>query len=149
MVDVSFYHLLHTPLERALPRLMEKVHRSGARAVVRAGSKERAEFLDGVLWTYDPGSFLPHGTARDGRGDRQPIWITPDRDNPNGAGILVLTDGAAAPDMAEFERCLDMFDGRDAAALAAARERWKRCKSEGHAPVYWRQTSGGGWEKKA
>lgn len=147
MADVSFYHLLHTPLERALPRLMEKIYRSGARAVVRAGSEERAEFLSGVLWTYDPGSFLPHGTARDGRGDRQPIWITPDRDNPNGAGILVLTDGAAAPDVAEFERCLDMFDGRDADALAAARERWKRCKE--HAPAYWRQTPHGGWEKKA
>lgn len=149
MADVGFYHLLHTPLERALSQLTEKIFRSGARAVVRTGSEERAEFLSGFLWTYDPGSFLPHGTARDGHGDRQPIWITPGHDNPNGAGILVLTDGAKAPDMADFERCLEMFDGRDGDAVAAARERWKQYRSEGHALVYWRQTPRGGWEKKA
>ncbi|MEK9645835.1 MAG: DNA polymerase III subunit chi, partial [Alphaproteobacteria bacterium] len=96
MTDISFYHLVHTPLERALPKLMEKVLESGARAVVRTGSSERAEAVSGALWTFDPASFLPHGTARDGSPEEQPIWITPDDENPNGANILVLTDGMQA-----------------------------------------------------
>ena len=96
MTKISFYHLLHTPVERALPKLIEKVLESGARAVIRAGSSERAEALSGALWTYDQDSFLPHGTANDGNPDKQPIWITTEDDNPNGAEILIVTDGAAA-----------------------------------------------------
>lgn len=148
MADVNFYHLLHTPLERALPKLMEKVVESGARAVIRTGSPERAESICGVLWTYDKESFLPHGTARDGNAAEQPVWITPDDENPNGAKFLVLTDGAEATDLSAYERCFDMFDGRDEAAVAAARRRWSACKAAGHSLTYWQQTERGGWEKQ-
>ncbi|NBP72253.1 MAG: DNA polymerase III subunit chi, partial [Alphaproteobacteria bacterium] len=51
VTEVSFYHLLHTPLDRALPKLIQKVLESGARAVIRTGSAERAEALSSVLWT--------------------------------------------------------------------------------------------------
>jgi len=149
MTEISFYHLLHTPLERALPKLIEKVLESGARAVVRAGSTERAEALNGALWTYDQDSFIPHGTARDGNAALQPVWITADEENPNGADILVLTDGAESADIGSYRRCLEMFDGRDDAAVADARRRWSAYKDAAHDLAYWQQTEGGGWEKKA
>jgi len=148
VTEVSFYHLLHTPLDRALPKLIQKVLESGARAVIRTGSAERAEALSSVLWTFDQNSFLPHGTARDGNADRQPVWITPDDENPNGADILVLTDGAAAGDIAAWRRCLEMFDGRDDAAVAEARRRWSDYKAADHVLTYWQQTERGGWEKQ-
>ena len=148
MAEISFYHLLHTPLERALPKLMEKVLESGARAVIRTGSAERAEALSSVLWTYDQGSFLPHGTARDGNEDRQPIWITPDDENPNAADILVLTDGAPAGDIRAWRRCLEMFDGRDETAVTEARRRWSNYKGADHDLTYWQQTERGGWAKQ-
>ena len=148
MTDVNFYHLLHTPLERALPKLIEKVLDSGARAVIRTGSSERAESLCGALWTYDKESFLPHGTARDGRAPNQPVWITPDDENPNGAEYVVLTDGAEAGDLAAYKRCFDMFDGRDEEAVSAARRRWSAYKAAGHSLTYWQQTARGGWEKQ-
>jgi len=148
VTEVSFYHLLHTPLDRALPKLIQKVLESGARAVIRTGSAERAEALSSVLWTFDQNSFLPHGTARDGNADRQPVWITPDDENPNGADILVLTDGAAAGDIAAWCRCLEMFDGRDDAAVAEARRRWSDYKAADHVLTYWQQTERGGWEKQ-
>lgn len=149
MTEVSFYHLLHTPLERALPKLIEKVLESGARAVIRTGSAERAEALNSVLWTYDQDSFLPHGTARDGNAEEQPVWITPEDENPNGADILVLTDGAVAADISGYRRCLEMFDGRDETAVTDARRRWTDYKAANHALTYWQQTERGGWEKKA
>ena len=148
MTEVSFYHLLHTPLDRALPKLIQKVLESGARAVIRTGSAERAEALSSVLWTFDQNSFLPHGTARDGNADRQPVWITPDDENPNGADILVLTDGAAAGDITAWRRCLEMFDGRDNVAVAEARRRWSDYKAAEHELTYWQQTERGGWEKQ-
>jgi DNA polymerase III subunit chi len=149
MTEVSFYHLLHTPLERALPKLIEKVLESGARAVIRTGSAERAEALNSVLWTYDQDSFVPHGTARDGNPVEQPVWITPEDENPNGADILVLTDGAVTADIAGYRRCLEMFDGRDETAVSDARRRWTDYKAADHALTYWQQTERGGWEKKA
>lgn len=149
MTEISFYHLLHTPLERALPKLIEKVLESGARAVVRTGSTERAEALNGALWTYDQDSFIPHGTARDGNAALQPVWITAEDENPNGADILVLTDGAQSAEIGSYRRCLEMFDGRDDAAVADARRRWSAYKDAAHDLAYWQQTEGGGWEKKA
>ncbi len=149
MTEVAFYHLTRSPLERALPRLLEKVEESGARAVVKLGSAERVATLDAVLWTYDPASFLPHGTARDGDPAEQPIWITAADENPNGATILVLADGAQSPDVAAFDRCLEMFDGNDPAAVADARARWRAHTAAGRRLAYWRQTERGAWEKAA
>lgn len=149
MTDIAFYHLEHSPLERALPKLLEKTLAAGKRAVVIAGSAERVEALNGLLWTHDPDSWLPHGSAKDGDAGDQPVWLTTVDENPNRAEFLFLTDGATSDRLAEFERCFDLFDGHDAAAVEAARERWKIAKSAGHALAYWQQTPSGGWEKKA
>ncbi|MBM3488218.1 MAG: DNA polymerase III subunit chi [Alphaproteobacteria bacterium] len=149
MAEVGFYHLTRSGLERALPALLEKVVASGMRAVVRAASEERVEALNALLWTYDQDSFLPHGSARDGDAAEQPIWLTAGDDNPNGATVLVLTDGVAAGDLAGFARCLDLFDGRDEVAVAAARDRWRACRDAGHGVLYWLQNDRGGWEKRA
>jgi len=147
VAEVGFYHLLSTPLERALPRLLERARAQDYRIVVRAASSERIEHLNALLWTYDEASFLPHGSGRDGNAPDQPIWLTDRDDNPNGATMLVLVDGVEAADLAAFARCLDLFDGNDEAAVAAARERWRSAKSAGHTLTYWQQ-SAAGWEKK-
>lgn len=148
MAEIGFYHLLSTPLERALPRLLERARAQGYRIVVRAASSERIEHLNAVLWTYDEASFLAHGSARDGNPASQPIWLSDAEDNPNDAAMLVLLDGVEAEDLASFARCADFFDGNDDAAVAAARERWRRAAASGHTLTYWQQTAAG-WEKKA
>lgn len=149
MTAVAFYHLKHWPLEQALPKLLDKTLAAGKRAVVIASSAERVEALNGLLWTWDPASWLPHGSAKDGNPEVQPIWLTASDENPNGASFLFLTDGASSQRVAEFERCFDLFDGNDEAAVAAARRRWTACKAAGHDLTYWLQTESGGWEKKA
>jgi DNA polymerase III subunit chi len=150
LAEVGFYHLLATPLERALPRLLEQARGRGYRIVLRAGSAERVEHLNALLWTYDDASFLAHGSARDGNPAAQPIWLTErDNENPNEATMLVLVDGAEAADadLAGFARCADMFDGNDAAAVEAARDRWRRAQAAGHTLTYWQQTEKG-WQKR-
>ena len=132
MTQIGFYHLLNTPLEAALPRLLSKAVEQGMRALVMAASAERVKALDGALWVFDQGSFLPHGTAKEGRAEAQPIYLTSEEENPNGASLLVLTDGVEHDFVGAFERCLDLFDGKDEQAVAAARGRWKRLKDAGH-----------------
>ena len=61
---------------------------------------------------------------------------------------MVLADGASSARMAEFERCLELFDGNDSAAVAAARLRWKDYSAAGHEVAYWQQDARGKWERK-
>jgi len=130
-----------------LPKLLERALEQGYRVVVLAGSPERVDQLNGALWTYDEASFLPHGSARDGFPERQPIWLTTTDENPNGANLLVLVDGVRSANPDGFARILDVFDGGEA-SVAAARERWTAAKEAGHELTYWQQTEKG-WEKKA
>jgi DNA polymerase III subunit chi len=147
VTEVGFYHLLSTPLERALPKLLERAGGQGHPIVVRAGSAERVAKLDAILWTYEEASFLPHGSARDGNASAQPIWLTDRDENPNQATMLVLIDGVEASDLPSFARCADMFDGNDGNAVEAARERWRRARETGHSLTYWQQTAEG-WERR-
>lgn len=149
MKRVDFYHLLQWPLEQALPPLLSKVLESGQRAVVLTSSRPRAEALSAVLWTWKNDAWLPHGTPADGFAADQPVWITDEDDRPNEAAILVLTDGMTSARMDAFDRCLDLFNGRDDSAVQAARERWKACRDAGHELHYWQQTERGGWTEKA
>src|SRR3546814_9451077 len=86
MTEVRFYHMTRTPLDQALPKMLERTLERGQRAVVRAGSEARVEALSARLWTYHDRSFLPHGTVKDGRAERQPVWLTvADDEAPNDA----------------------------------------------------------------
>lgn len=149
MTDIAFYHLTKFSLEQALPKLLEKTLQVEKRAVVQVGSSERADALANELWTYQPDSWLPHGTAKDGHAERQPIWITPDQENPNGAQFVFLCDSAERGDLDSFERCFVVFDGKSDQAVQLARGQWKTFKDAGHDLTYWQQTDTGGWEKKA
>jgi DNA polymerase III subunit chi len=147
--EIGFYHLTRTPLEKALPRLLGRVLQQQGRAVVLCGSAERVAALNAALWLSTDPDWLPHGSAASGYPELQPIWLT-EHDEPaaNGAKFLFLVDGASSAYLNEYDRTFDLFDGNDEAALAAARERWKRAKAAGHTLSYWQQGQRG-WEKKA
>ena len=148
MAEVWFYHLERTSLDQALPELLEKTLAKGWRAVVRSGSRDRLEHLDGWLWSWRDDSFLPHGLADEPEAERQPVVLTAAAGNPNGAQALFLIDGAEAGPLDGYERCVVLFDDADEAAKSSARERWAALRKEGAAVSYWKQTARGGWEKQ-
>ena len=148
MTEVAFYHLTRSTLEQALPKLLEKTLQAGKRAVVRAGSARRVEDLNTALWSYDPASWLPHGSAKDGQAEDQPVWLTDGVENPNAAQFAFLADGVTCEDLAGFERCFELFDGTLDTAVQTARAHWKTYKDLGFDLAYWQQTDSGGWQKK-
>jgi DNA polymerase-3 subunit chi len=117
--------------------------------VVRAGSRERVEALDGHLWTYRDDAFLAHGAGK-ADGAKQPVWLTDGDDIPNGADVLFLVDGAKSEPstLGAFKRCVSIFDGADADAVAGARSLWSAAKGAGHDATYWKQSEAGRWEKQ-
>lgn len=146
--SISFYHLTTTPLERALPKLLERAVAGGYRILLVAESDARVEQLNQLLWTYDPDSFLPHGSDKEANQQEQPILISTSVDPVNSANLLMVTDGRSVK-VGEFERILDVFDGNDPQATAQARDRWTEYKDIGHELTYFSQNEHGGWQKKA
>lgn len=148
MTEIRFYHLTRSSLESALPQMLEKTVERGQRAVVIAGSEERVESLNAWLWTYKDRGFLPHGSAKDGYPEHQPIWLTERDENPNDAEVLFLADGAESNALTDYKLCALLFDGNDEAALTEARERWRRYRAEQHEVTYWQQDERGRWSQK-
>ncbi|MGB0720101.1 MAG: DNA polymerase III subunit chi [Bdellovibrionales bacterium] len=148
MTEIRFYHLERSSLEQALPALVGKAYNMGHKIVIQTGSSQTTEDLSTHLWTYDPNSFLPHGSAKDGNAEHQPIWLTDQDENPNNADVLITVKGGASANIDAYKLCCDMFDGRNENELSAARARWKTLKDAGFTLTYWQQGQNG-WEKKA
>jgi len=149
LTEVWFYHLEQTALDQALPELLEKTLARGWRALVRSPVSGRLRHLEDWLWRYRDDSFLAHGLADAPDPERQPVLLSETPDNLNGAEAVFLLDDADPGDLAPYARCLILFEGRDEAAVAAARQRWKEIKAAGHAASYWRQSEQGAWRKEA
>lgn len=145
-MSIGFYHLTRSTAEQALPRLLGRTLELGKRALVLVRDPARAAAIDEALWRAPEPSWLPHGTAALGHPELQPVWIADEPSAPNRASFLFLLDGVKAPPLEPFERVFDLFDGGDEASLAAARDRWARCRQEGRELVYWRQEPGG-WRR--
>jgi DNA polymerase III subunit chi len=149
VAEIYFYHLERRSLEQVLPTLLERSLERGWRAAVQAASTERVEALNTLLWTYREESFLPHGAASDGFPAAHPIYLTATDENPNGARVRFLVDGAEIDDTSPYERVVFIFGGRDEDALARARAAWQAAKAKGHSVSYWQQDAEGRWQKKA
>lgn len=153
--EIWFYHLQRQPIERVLPKLLEKSLEHGWRAVVQARSEERLAALDQWLWTYSDASFLAHGRASDGDAALQPIYLTTEMDNPNGALLRLFIEGADVislmrdPGSAVYARLIVLFNGHDEEELAIARQQWQALKALALPLTYWQQNASDRWEKKA
>ena len=149
MTEVLFYHLQNMSVENVLPPLLEKSLERGWRVVVQSTSQERTEALDTHLWTYSDDSFLPHATSRAADADGQPIILSAEETNPNGANVRFLIDNAALPaDTDRYERVVLVFNGDDAEALDSARQAWKDCKARGFEVTYWQADDRGRWQRR-
>jgi DNA polymerase III subunit chi len=149
VTEILFYQLKGQTLEQVLPGLVARSLERGWRVAVQASSEERIEALDAHLWTWRDDSFLPHGTWRDAEAAEQPVLLTINEDNPNGAAVRFLVEGASLPaDRSTYERLVLLFDGDDPEALETARARWAEAKGAGFEVTYWRTDENGRWQRQ-
>lgn len=146
MTQIGFYHLTRTSVTEALPKLLARTLASGQKAAVWCASKPMLDDLDKALWKVTTPTWLPHGHEGIACPDLQPIWLSMGEDTPNNARFLFLLENRSFPDLADFERVFDLFDGHDEEAVAAARTRWSAAKAAGHELAYWRQEEKG-WNR--
>jgi DNA polymerase-3 subunit chi len=149
MTEILFYHLKGQSLDQVLPPLLQKSLERGWRVVVQASSDERVEALDALLWTWRDDAFLPHGTARDSEAAEHPIVLTANAENPNGAAVRFLVDGAnLSVDAGNYQRIVLLFDGDDPEAVEMARMRWNEAKASGAEVTYWKADESGRWQRQ-
>ena len=149
MTEVFFYHLKGQTLEQVLPLLLQKSLERGWRVVVQASSDERVEALDAHLWTWRDDTFLPHGTWRDSEASEQPILLTVNDQNPNGAVARFLVEGASMPgDIGSYQRVVLLIDGADPDAVATAGARRREVKAAGFDVTYWQVDENGQWQRQ-
>ena len=135
-MQVDFYHLAGTSIEKVLPRLAERVLESG-RLLIVAGEPALATRLDAELWSYAPDAFLPHGLAgEEGEGD-QPVLISSATEASNGARNVLIADGLWREEALAFDRAFYLFDG---ATIDGARAAWRALGGrEGIERRYWKR----------
>ena len=130
-----------------LPVLLERSLERGWHAVIETSSRERAEALDAMLWTYRDDSFLPHAIAGDATDPDQPVLIATDDGNANAAQVRFFVDRAVPQSGEGYTRIVYMFSGHDPDAVTEAREAWKALR-DGNELTYWQQDEAGRWVKK-
>jgi DNA polymerase-3 subunit chi len=147
-MQVDFYHLTVTPLDRALPQIAEKVVGSGARLLIVAGGEEQRQQIDRLLWSYATESFLPHGQATGREEDAgQPVLIAAEPIAANGARHIALIDGVWRDEALAFERAFHFFDDD---RIREARLAWKALAAHDNVQRrYWKQNDTGRWEQAA
>ncbi|MDM7458056.1 MAG: DNA polymerase III subunit chi [Paracoccus sp. (in: a-proteobacteria)] len=148
MGKALFYHLTHSPVEAVLPQLLARALAKGWRVELRATTAARLQRLDLDLWQGD--GFLPHGLAGGPHDARQPVLLTlPDQKAANAPACLMTVDGPPLDpaQINSLDRVCILFDGGDAAALAAARDQWRQLSAAGLLAEYWSEDSGR-WERK-
>lgn len=129
--QVDFYLLdRHIPdgRLRAACRLCKKIHALGHRIYVQTSDLEQAQTLDGLMWTFDQSSFVPHGLYRAERAsDEIPVAIGQQPPPGNIYGVLVTLLDDVPQGYDDFPRVAELVDNTpEDKARARDRYRWYR-----------------------
>jgi DNA polymerase-3 subunit chi len=143
MAQAMFYHLTRSTVEDTLRMLLVRALGQGWRVMLRGTDADRLDWLDQKLWLGADDDFLPHGREGGPHDAAQPVLLGLGP-AANGANAVVLVDGALATldEARAMDRVWLLFDGADAAAVAAARGEWKRLTEAGVPAQYWSEDSG-------
>ncbi len=85
--------------------------------MVETQSRERAEAIDTLLWTWRDDSFVPHGIAGDESDADQPVLITMGEGNANSANVRFFVDRSVPASGEGYQRLVYLFSGHDPDAV--------------------------------
>ena len=131
MTDIEFHANVPDKLHHSC-RLLRKVYRSGAKAVVTA-EPELLRQLDQLLWSYSTTEFLPHCHSDSPATTvaATPILLAKQL-NVFPSGSVLINLGQKVPNGFErFERFIEVASSLEDDRLAA-RERWKHYRDRGY-----------------
>ena len=138
---VEYIETDNTRLEIAACRMAASLFAEGERVYLLCASQAAAVELDGLLWTFDDQSFIPHSLWSGEEGFTDPVavgWLG--TENPNGAGVLLVASIGQEFDLAGtaglFGRVVDFVPTAEGPKKRAARERYKAMGAAGFSPLF-------------
>lgn len=128
---VYFYHNARSPLQFACGRI-EHAWQRGRKIAVLCEDDEQAHALDRLLWTFDPGSFIPHVLHDSALARRSPVVIGSAGVSPVWPWHDVLFNLSSGTETASpaFRLIVDIVGLGDHARLPA-RQRWRAYQAQG------------------
>lgn len=133
MATVDFYILEEASGQKSLffaCQLVEKVMKETANVYIQANSREEAQRLDALLWTYKEDSFLPHQLYDPEASNPPPVQIGWDHTPQQLSGILLNLSRQIPPFYAQFTRVIEIVFS-DPLVQQLARERFKHYRDQG------------------
>tara|TARA_R110002094_G_scaffold33683_41_gene46276 strand:+ start:716 stop:1144 length:429 start_codon:yes stop_codon:yes gene_type:complete len=132
MTRVGFYVIRQAGEAQRLQvaaRLADKAFQRGHRIYIHARDQAQARSLDTLLWSFRPGSFLPHGLAGEPGSDLVAIgW----GEEPAGHDDLLINLRLEVPAFfGRFHRVAEVVT-QDNASLVALRESWRFYQARGY-----------------
>lgn len=135
MTRVDFYLLENRPAggrDLATCRLAHKAFRLGHRIYVLTDNPKHATNLDRLLWTFHPGSFVPHGlNSNQTAGGPLPVLIGPEEPPPDFDDVLISLTPQVPDCFSRFQRVAEIVDN-DADQKQQARERFRFYRDRGY-----------------
>lgn len=135
MTRVDFYVLQDTTSvgrERFACRLADIAYRRGQRVYLNAQSLDQAQALDNLLWTFQAGSFVPHGLHPSDIAEDTPVLIGYDGVPDRGHEVLINLAEAVPSFFSRFDRVAELVN-QDEQTKAAGRQRFRFYRDRGYA----------------
>lgn len=135
MTRVDFYVLpdAGTDKDRFICRVVDKAYRAGHRVYILTADEAQARALDELLWTFRPGSFVPHD-VHSGQDDRErdtPVLIGHQEPPAHHHDVLISLWREVPTFFCRFERLIECV-GADEDDKTQSRTRFRFYRDRGY-----------------
>jgi DNA polymerase-3 subunit chi len=137
MTRVDFYLLENDSAggkERTTCMLANKAFLLGHRIYILTPTHEDSQNLDRLLWTFSPGSFVPHGLHSQDMEVNLPVLIGHEEPPPDQEDVLITLAPRVPDFFSRFQRVAEIV-GPAEADKQLARERFRYYRDRGCAPA--------------
>jgi DNA polymerase-3 subunit chi len=134
VAEVSFYILPTESLEDRYLfacKLIEKAYRSGSFCYVLTDDAEQSRTIDDLLWTFRPGSFIPHQIYTGEPPELEKVILIGSLAAPEHWQKILFNLSSRYPDLgAQTERVLEILDNSET-TKEAGRKRYRQYQQSG------------------
>ena len=148
MSEVYFYHLTHTRLEVALPKILERALSAEWSVELRIGMERDEETISDAIWKGPDESFLPNCLEDSDKLQDHPIVLSKSSLSEVRDCLVVIDQvNLKENEVKKFKRVCLLFDSKNEVELTNARKTWKSLSNAGVNTVYWAEDQGT-WKRK-
>ena len=148
MASFAFYNYFKDNFEVTFTGIITKIYDADKSIIVRTTSNLNLNYLDSLLWNFNPTSFVPHDKSDEPLSRDTPVYLTTGGEVTDNAETLILVNGAKfySNEFDSFSKVIIIFCKTDPDSIIEARNIWQSTTSKQIEKQYWIQNEFG-WSK--